>query len=78
VCDYPSVLPQRDEQLMNLGDLRALVAGVSRKTIHKWLCDKIIPAPIQIGGRNYWYRAEISAWLAQQRRADYAQEPQAA
>lgn len=61
----------QDEDLIALGRLRRMLGGVSRKTIHKWLCAKILPAPIQVRGRNYWVLGEIRAWIASQKRVEY-------
>jgi len=57
-------------QLLALAKLRRMI-GVSRSTIHKWLCAGILPAPVQINGRNYWRAAEIVIWIESQQRVEY-------
>lgn len=37
---------------------------VSRPTLHRAIKAGVFPPPIEINGRNYWLKAELSDWVA--------------
>lgn len=49
-------------QLIRLPELLALVP-VSRGTIWRWHRAGTFPAPVRIGSRAAWVRAEVDAWI---------------
>ena len=48
--------------LIRLPDLLRLIP-VRRETIWRWHRAGTFPAPVRIGGRAAWVRAEVDAWI---------------
>jgi hypothetical protein len=36
------------------GLFQAVLGGLPKSTLHRWLADGVIPKPTRIGGLNYW------------------------
>lgn len=53
------------ELLLRLTDVQAVVGGVSRATIYRWVDNGKFPAPLKpSGGVNLWKRSDIDRWIA--------------
>lgn len=61
-----------DVQLVSSRTLRLVLGGLSRRALCKWIRAGILPAPVLIGGANYWRVTIIRAWIAQRVGADAA------
>jgi predicted DNA-binding transcriptional regulator AlpA len=45
---------------------------VTTRTLDKWACARRGPRKVRIGGRCYYHREDVSAWLDRQRAGDSA------
>lgn len=59
-----------DDQLLTEKALRALLGNVSSMTVWRWMKRGLLPQPIKLGARNFWYVREVRAFLAAQPRRD--------
>lgn len=52
--------------------LRDMIGGVSRMTLHRWQTDESInfPRPVRIGRRRFWRADEVESWMADRQCAD--------
>ena len=48
--------------LMRLREVLRLVP-VHRNTLAKWIDAGLFPAPVRLGARRAWDRAEVTAWI---------------
>ena len=57
------------ERLLQSGDVRALLGGVSEMSVWRWTNDDRLgfPQPIKISSRNYWRERELLEWIEAQR-----------
>lgn len=51
-----------EKLLMGVRDLAAEL-GISRSTVYKWDELRLIPEKIKLGGKVFWKKVEISAWV---------------
>ena len=58
------VPPELDlhDKLLDVKGLQSIVPN-TRQTIHKHVKKGILPKPIVLDGRNYWWRSEVIAAL---------------
>lgn len=48
--------------LVNARDA-AKVLGLGERTLHRYHAAGRIPSPVKLGGRNWWRRSELEAWV---------------
>lgn len=41
--------------------VRATFSNISSMTLHRWVQQGVIAAPIKINGRNYWRESDVEA-----------------
>jgi predicted DNA-binding transcriptional regulator AlpA len=72
----PSLQPIDPDSLMGIGQVTALL-DVSKMTVHRWMADVALgfPEPLRIGGRNYWKRGELVAFISRQPRRAQVNRP---
>lgn len=56
-------LPVHERLLVDAVDFGSLL-GVSRRQVHKWRTQNLLPAPVDIAGRVRWRVEELRDWLA--------------
>jgi predicted DNA-binding transcriptional regulator AlpA len=56
-----------DKAMMNMRSILELFDGVSRKTVYGWMSRNGFPSPFKIGGKNYWKKSEVEAYIRAQR-----------
>jgi len=49
------------DALINSGEVRRRLGGISSMSLWRWTQRKIVPPPRQINGRNYWRASDIDA-----------------
>ena len=59
-------------KFLTFKDLRVKLGGRGRTTIYRDLADGRLPAPILLGGRNYWVDEEVDAAMQKLARKDSA------
>lgn len=52
-----------DGLLVNARDA-AVILGLGERTLHRHHAQGLIPAPVRLGGRNWWRRDELADWVA--------------
>jgi predicted DNA-binding transcriptional regulator AlpA len=55
------------DKMLQMKDLME-VFGVSRATIYEWVKKEGFPKSYKIGGKNFWKRSEIEAYLESTRK----------
>ena len=61
-------MTNNEDHLIDAASVRAEFGGKSPMTLHRWIKQGILPAPVKINGRNYWRRSEVTAIKAGQAR----------
>jgi len=56
--------PTPDDRLLRVEEVCQIAGGVNRTTIYRWSRSGRMPSPRQVGGRCFFLRSEIQAWLA--------------
>ena len=60
-----STLAKRTAPVLLIGvQTVADLAGVSTRTIQRWVEEGLMPKPIRVNGRSRWQRAKIDEWVA--------------
>ena len=65
-----------ERDLLALPDLQERLQ-ISRATVYELIAKDGLPRPIKIGRSNRWITTEVSAWLAERKRAAIHIEPSA-
>lgn len=56
-----------DETMVDMKSILELFDGISRKTVYDWMAKNGFPSPFKIGGKNYWKKSEVEAYIQAQR-----------